>query len=218
MWRLCAMIGVLALPVWAEAPETSIRPQPRPGVAQAEAPPDPDLAAAAVDAALDAVAEAAPEPETEVVPPAVRPRPRPALPTETAAAEPAAAAEPEPRQRAGFLGGLFGAPRPRPERDARPQGNGICGNPALSGEALPPIRSRTNGCGVDDPVQITAVDGIRLTMAATMDCTTANALSQWVDQGLRPAFEGQEIAGIQVAAHYICRTRNNRPGARISEH
>ncbi|MGL5009376.1 MAG: extensin family protein, partial [Paracoccaceae bacterium] len=46
----------------------------------------------------------------------------------------------------------------------------------------------------------------------------ANALSQWVDQGLRPAFEGQEIAGIQVAAHYICRTRNNRPGARISEH
>jgi hypothetical protein len=26
------------------------------------------------------------------------------------------------------------------------------------------------------------------------------------------------VVGLRVAAHYACRTRNNRPGARISEH
>jgi hypothetical protein len=83
--------------------------------------------------------------------------------------------------------------------------------------AVDRIRSRTNGCGVEEPVQISAVDGIQLSIAATMDCNTANALASWVDQGLQPAFD-DKVVGLQVAGHYICRTRNNRPGARISEH
>jgi hypothetical protein len=88
----------------------------------------------------------------------------------------------------------------------------------LTGQAVDRIRSRTNGCGVEDPVQITAVGDIALSTPATMDCTTANALARWVDEGLRPAFDGTQIAGLQVAGHYICRTRNNVRGARISEH
>jgi hypothetical protein len=135
------------------------------------------------------------------------------------------AAAPAPRaERRGLFAGLFGAPRPRPADlgdsapAAAPTGPTVCGNPRVTGVTLAPIRSRTNGCGLDEPVQITAIDGITLSQAATMDCTTANALDRWVTEGLRPAFDGKQVVGLQVAAHYICRTRNNVRGARISEH
>ncbi len=246
MWRATGILLWLTLPALAEAPEASIFPQARPAtVAVADpvveaAPIAEEAVDAATQAALDAVGEA--EIEAVAAQQAVVdsgltaspfPRARPAIEAaaeaaqetarETAAATPETpapetAAE-EPR---GLLASLFGTPRPRPERiaddaTAAPRGNGICGNPALTGVALDRIRSRTTGCGVDAPVQITAVDGVRLSLAATMDCTTANALARWVDEGLRPAFD-QPVVGLQVAGHYICRTRNHVRGARISEH
>lgn len=220
----------------AEAPERSIFPQARPtSAAVAEPAPAatpalaPALAAdAATQASLDAVSDAVAAPESVLaggLTASPFPRARPVVDTaaaNTAAADTAAAApEVALEKPRGLLSGLFGAPRPRPERSAdqtpAPHGSGLCGNPALTGVALERIGSRTNGCGVADPVQITAVDGVRLSMAATMDCTTANALARWVDEGLRPAFD-QPVAGLQVAGHYICRSRNNVRGARISEH
>jgi hypothetical protein len=235
MWRVLMLSALMAVPAVAEAPDSSIFPRPRPvTAAPVITTSDAQLAvtdapAAAVDAAtqaaLDAVSEAEVVAETEAAQAAAQlamasspfPRARPEL---GSASDSPNAPVAVPEDRRPLLGGLF-APRPRPDRQQiaapAPRGNGICGNPALTGVAVDRISSRTNGCGVDAPVQITEVDGIRLSMAATMDCATANALAQWVDQGLQPAYDNQ-VVGLQVAGHYICRTRNNRPGARISEH
>ena len=53
-----------------------------------------------------------------------------------------------------------------------------------------------------------------------MDCGTAQALKSWVERGLRPAVKryGGGVRELRVVAHYACRPRNNRKGARISEH
>lgn len=110
-------------------------------------------------------------------------------------------------------------PAPGAGRMASPRGS-VCGVPGLKGEMIAPIVGRLQGCGVARPVRITEVGGIRLSQAATIDCDTARALHSWVETGLKPAFgaTGGGISGMHVAAHYSCRSRNNRPGAAISEH
>ena len=99
------------------------------------------------------------------------------------------------------------------------QRGAVCGDIELQGEAIGRVPGN-GACGIDDAVELRAVSGIALTQRARMDCTTAKALKRWVEQGVRPAFgsAGGGVARLQVAAHYVCRTRNNRPGAKISEH
>ena len=112
-----------------------------------------------------------------------------------------------------------GNTRPAPTPQASATG-AICGDRALRGRRISPIRGRLSGCGIAEPVQVTEVHGITLSTAATMDCGTAQALSRWVRNGAIPAMgnTGGGIAQFRVAAHYACRTRNSQPGARISEH
>ena len=49
---------------------------------------------------------------------------------------------------------------------------------------------------------------------------TAKALNAWVREGVIPAVgrTGGGVARINVIAHYACRTRNNKSGAKLSEH
>jgi hypothetical protein len=213
MWGKAFCAICLAVPAWADAPDASIFPRARPaGVAAA--------VETAIAAATQPLAEAAPVPAQTA---SVRPRARPALATSTAPVTTvSSSAAAIPRERRGFLASLFGPPRARPDAPdataAAPSGNSVCGDPAIIGVPLASIRSRTRGCGVDDPVEITAIDGISLSQAATLDCATARALRQWVDDGLRPAFADSRVVGLQIAGHYVCRPRNNVRGAPISEH
>jgi len=103
---------------------------------------------------------------------------------------------------------------------AAPTGGGLCGVSTLEGRRLSRIASPVQGCGVAEPVSVTAVAGIRLSQPATVDCDTARAFDRWVRQVMQPAMgrAGGGVTQIRVAAHYICRPRNNRAGARISEH
>ncbi|RVV96973.1 extensin family protein [Mesobaculum littorinae] len=100
------------------------------------------------------------------------------------------------------------------------RGGAICGDPQLTGQRLPRIRSSTRGCGIAEPVQVTAVAGVTLSQPATLDCGAARALGTWVTRTAKPAVgrAGGGLAQLHVAAHYICRTRNNRAGAKVSEH
>ncbi|MCH8466757.1 MAG: extensin family protein [Roseinatronobacter sp.] len=113
----------------------------------------------------------------------------------------------------------FRGQTPRAVTGARAAGN-LCGISGIQGEAIPPITSAVAGCGVAAPVRVTHVDGVKLSQAAIMDCETAAALHRWVQRGVRPAVgrTGGGVVGVQVAAHYACRTRNHIAGARISEH
>lgn len=177
-----------------------LRPRPRPA----------GLAPTAATRVLVLVAEAGRD--------TLRPMPRPsmleAMPTASAAAIPAPQ---EARRSGGLFGGLFGGNK-KPPRSTAPVAGSVCGDPAIRGEDIARITSKVRGCGIEDPVRVTSIDGIRLNSPAIIDCNTATALRTWIDQGLRPAFRGSEIVELRIAASYICRPRNNIRGNRISEH
>ncbi len=119
-----------------------------------------------------------------------------------------------PLQNAGFRGVSA-------RRVTHAQASGrLCGIRGLQGEVIPPIASAVAGCGVVAPVRVTHVDGVKLSQGAIMDCETAAALHRWVGTGVKPAVgrTGGGVTGMRVAAHYICRPRNHRTGARVSEH
>ncbi|MBY5931636.1 extensin family protein [Tateyamaria omphalii] len=96
----------------------------------------------------------------------------------------------------------------------------VCGDPDLQGDEVGYVPGRISGCGIQEAVRLRSVSGVTLSQSALMDCTTAKALKRWTEKGAKPALRGTGggLAGYRVAAHYACRTRNNQPGARISEH
>jgi hypothetical protein len=113
------------------------------------------------------------------------------------------------------------AARQTPARVAQPGTPGaICGQPGLVGERLDPIVGRSSGCGIAQPVRLRAVDGVALSTPATINCDTARALQTWVRDSVVPTVGrvGGGVQSLRVVASYACRTRNNQPGARISEH
>jgi hypothetical protein len=213
LWFWLAVLVLGAGPLLADAPETSIRPLPRPVMAETAV-------------AGDAVAKAA-------APAVIRPRPRPegllaavapvaAAPAPAPAPETVAVLRPRPRPE-----GLLEAPveeiaasptQKKPKREKASKKGSVCGDPAIKGEKLATIKSKVKGCGVSEPVRVTSIDGIRLSQPATMDCDTAIALKTWVQQAMRPAFGRREVVELRIAAHYICRPRNNVKGNKISEH
>ena len=127
-------------------------------------------------------------------------------------------------------GGLFKSLRPllRPRavgqkaiarQNALARGS-VCGDPAIQGTEVGAVRGTLNGCGVIKAVKVHEVSGIALSQHAVIDCVTAKALKSWINNGMKPAVGsyGGGVSKIRVVAHYACRTRNNLPGAKISEH
>ncbi len=91
-------------------------------------------------------------------------------------------------------------------------------------EPLPQIAG-ANGCGIEDPVRLSAVmtkdkTRVAITPPATMRCTTAEAIAHWIRDDVTPiaAALGAPLGGIANFASYECRGRNRVAGAQISEH
>lgn len=99
-------------------------------------------------------------------------------------------------------------------------GGGLCGDGDLQGEVVGTVPGRIPACGIENAIRLQSVAGVELSQGALMTCETAKALKTWVNNGVRPAVgrRGGGVARLQVAAHYVCRTRNHQPGAKISEH
>lgn len=159
----------------------------------------------------------------------VRPRKRPARNAVSQQVVAVSAAEyapmrspaPKPRPADGLPVVKAAAVQSQPAHVATPGGIGkICGDRAIRGRTLAPIPGKLKGCGVSNPVEVVEVDGVALTTAAVMTCDTARALKTWVKKGVKPAVgrRGGGVESLRVIASYSCRTRNNRPGAKISEH
>lgn len=102
----------------------------------------------------------------------------------------------------------------------QPRRGSVCRDRTIRGEELESISGDLDGCGISDPVRVTEIDGVVLSQPSIMECDTAEAIRDWIDDGIRPAIGmlGGGLASLHVAAHYSCRTRNSQPGARISEH
>ncbi|WP_050528775.1 extensin-like domain-containing protein [Pseudorhodobacter aquimaris] len=116
-------------------------------------------------------------------------------------------------------------PKPRPDAavfsnfvNAGRQTGFVCNDRSVQGVKIPKIKGKVEGCGIEDPVRVTSVGGVALSAPVTLDCDTAQALSRWVTKEAKPAFAVKGLVGLRVAAHYSCRTRNHKKGARISEH
>ena len=103
-------------------------------------------------------------------------------------------------------------------RLARQRGQ-VCGDPSIQGTAIGLVNG-AGACGIDAAVKLRSVAGVTLSPRATIDCRTARALKTWVERGVLPAVgsEGGGVSSLRVVSHYACRTRNNQPGGRLSEH
>lgn len=205
---LIAVLAVLATAGLAEAPKTSIRPLPRPIV----------QAATIATAVETKIAHPRPRPGSMVNTPDT-----PAV--EVAPAAIAAIALPRPRPRPAGLGATVVEVAATPskkdkkaKKESRSRKGSVCGDPDIRGEALPRIGSKTKGCGVEEPVKVTSIAGIPFSQPATIDCATAIATKKWIEKGLRPAFGNREVVQIHIYGSYMCRTRNNVKGAKVSEH
>lgn len=227
--RLAAQAAITPSLVIFAAPLT--RPQQRPSVALSEVPLAQQAAALAKSADLPLPA---PNMRPRLRPQASSPQPALAPPTTqiaTTAALPRTASlvsvpRPQARPALPARGTLaperietVAAVRILPGKSAVIGRRGsVCGDPAIKGEVLAPITSRVRGCGIEDPVRVTSVDGVTLNQAAILNCDTARALKDWVATSLKPAFGRKEVAGLRIAGSYSCRTRNNVRGAPVSEH
>jgi hypothetical protein len=127
---------------------------------------------------------------------------------------PASPDAPHPEARPKAIEALFGLGKKQPAKGS------VCGVRAIRGTTMKPIGNPSRGCGIANPVRVTEVAGVRLSTPATIDCPTAKALNTWVEKGLKPALKrkGGGVAELKIAAHYACRTRNNVPGGKLSEH
>lgn len=219
---LLALSLVLAQGAQAQDLDRSPRPQGNPRlvdvvIEQAAAP-------EAVVAAPDASA-AVPNPDGALVS-SLRPAPRPRVLIERIAALTATSNAPGldlSGQPPGEEMDLAAIPPPskkeewRKRREKASMKGSVCGVAAIKGEEIARISSKVRGCGVEDAVRVTSVSGVRLSQAATVDCSIAKALNSWVDEVAQPAFDGR-LVELQIAAHYVCRSRNNVKGAKVSEH
>lgn len=95
----------------------------------------------------------------------------------------------------------------------------ICGDPAIQGVVVGEVPG-SGGCGIADAVEVDAVGGVLLSQPSLMKCDTARTLNAWVQKDVKPIVgeTGGGVKSLNVAAHYVCKTRNGQRGARLSEH
>lgn len=107
---------------------------------------------------------------------------------------------------------------PRPHRTTCP----VILSGAVAGQPAPPIGE--GQCVVAEPWTVSAVrlpgGAVEITGGAVLTCEMAQALSAWT-QALDDYFRASYRAGlarILTGTSYMCRPRNNQPGAQLSEH
>ena len=96
----------------------------------------------------------------------------------------------------------------------------VCGIKGIRGYSVPRVRGKISGCGIDNPVKISEVDGVKLTKEALVGCDAAKSLYSWVRNSAKPLIgrRGGGMAKIQVVVSYACRNRNSAKKGRLSEH
>jgi len=125
-----------------------------------------------------------------------------------------------------FSGAVLAAPLP-PERPAVTVVAGtaademLCRDPRLMGDPRPDIIDvGALACGIDDPVRITSVAGIRISPPVLVGCPTARRLADWLTGIAEPEARAHLAAGIAevtTMGGYACRAQNNT-GRWRSEH
>jgi len=78
-----------------------------------------------------------------------------------------------------------------------------------------------NGCQVPNAWKVEQLGSVYFSQPAIMNCGMADPLHTWLEDVVQPTAQrsfGESIVSIDVAASYACRPRNNKSGAKMSEH
>lgn len=115
-----------------------------------------------------------------------------------------------------------GAPKYFETRGLRAPQSACLINPQSLGQvSQAPDIDEGNGCEVRHRYDVQSLAGIQFSQTATMNCGLTGPLNDWlantVQNSARDAF-GERVVGVDVAASYACRPRNNVRGAKMSEH
>ncbi len=77
-------------------------------------------------------------------------------------------------------------------------------------------------CSVPHPLRVSSLgSGVAIVPDAIMNCSTAEALARWTKDVVVPSARdviGATPTKIVHGSTYVCRPRNNEPGAKLSEH
>lgn len=212
--RLALALMFAASAASATAPASSIRPEPRGGAQAAVV-----TRSVTVPVFYNARIRPMPRPGASAAPTVLTPRIVQVVSGAAVTRSLRPPARPENLQRRNTVRAAGIRTQPAPVIVQGREGS-VCNDPAIRGVRIQPIQGRMQGCGVQEPVRITAIGDVALSQASIMDCTTARAVKSWVEDSVKPAIGrlGGGLARLEVAGHYVCRTRNHQPGGRISEH
>jgi hypothetical protein len=84
-----------------------------------------------------------------------------------------------------------------------------------------PAISDGPSCGIDYPVQIEAINGVRILPGAKLNCGMALTFARWVRDDLVPTARVRYFSGVQAIkqmSSYSCRPMNSKAGNPWSEH
>lgn len=88
----------------------------------------------------------------------------------------------------------------------------------VTAKPLPPMVE--GECGERSPLEVSAIEGIRLSAPAILNCRMATSLADWMLEVAKEAktLGTGKITSIRVSTSYQCRRRNNAASGKISEH
>ncbi len=76
-------------------------------------------------------------------------------------------------------------------------------------------------CEIEDAWRVRGLTNVSFSQPAILGCNMVDPLNDWMQNTVQPAAMrsfGESVASVDVAASYSCRGRNNKRGARMSEH
>ena len=95
-------------------------------------------------------------------------------------------------------------------------------NPKSLGQVTPASDiHESSGCEVRHRYDVESLGGVQFSQTATMNCGLTGPLNDWLGNTVQSSAQGafgERVVGIDVAASYSCRPRNNKRGAKMSEH
>ncbi len=112
------------------------------------------------------------------------------------------------------------APPPGHDRPTAPR-DMVCRDPRIVGAPAASFVGNIPGCGIFEPVRVASISGIGMSSPITVDCRTARAFADWLTGVAQPAARetmNSHIESLWIMGSYSCRSRNNQPGKRLSEH
>ncbi len=81
--------------------------------------------------------------------------------------------------------------------------------------------SGKGACGIKDAWKVSAVGDVAFSTPARLRCQMVGVTDRWITKIVQPAARsafGERVVKLRIAASYACRGRDNKRGAKISEH